>query len=616
MVNSRLYLRKRIGKMEVSSVNGRIKLLSLVGTLISAAIFGFSGYQMLNLPLWGWRPLLFEIGAWGLILFPLIRIYTRHDQHLWMLKMATVSGLLFAAAFPVSPLTFLIFFAWIPLFMIEEKVATTAQKPRPWMVWKYAFHAFVLWNVITTFWVVNTHFAAGLIANFLNGILMATVFALAHVTKFHIAKQWRRFVLPAYWITFEFIHMFWDISWPWLSLGNVFAQYPIVVQWYEFTGIFGGAIWIFILNELIYQLMRERKKANHIERSSIIRLAIVLLVPIGISLLLFFRSANYESETPAVEVAIVQPNFEPHYQKFEIPDQDQLDRFMSLSDSILTQSTDYLVFPETSFPLIMLNDLNRSQAIRAMQELIDRYPNLKIVTGASTYRVFEPNDELPETVRETRDGMFYDIQNSALEIEAGGDIEVYFKSKLVPGAEFFPFKSFLPFIKPIVQQLGGSMGHAMQDERSVFISSSGKVAPVICYESIYGAYVGEYVQLGANLIFIITNDGWWDDTPGHRQHLAFARLRAIEHRRPIARSANTGTSAFITSEGRVELPTNYEETTAIISKITPREDMTFYARWGDYLARIAAVVSILMLVFTIASIWRRRVEVRKDNPQK
>jgi apolipoprotein N-acyltransferase len=341
-----------------------------------------------------------------------------------------------------------------------------------------------------------------------------------------------------------------------------------------------------------------------------IKIGLLIVLPIGLSLILLRKSLNHKSEARSVEIAVVQPNFEPHYQKFNVSGEDQLQRFLLLSDSIVTNNTDYLVFPETSFSYVMINQIRQNRTIRQLQNFVDSYPSLNLVTGLATYRVFQNSDDLPHTIRKRNDGLIYDVQNSAIEITSHDPgIEVYFKSKLVPGAEFFPFKKILPFIEPIVRQLGGSMGHAKQPERSVFESGAGIVAPVICYESIYGAYVGEYIQKGANVIFIITNDGWWDDTPGHRQHLAFASLRAIEHRRPIARSANTGVSAFITPEGKILSATQYEQTTAIRNKVTPRNDVTFYTKWGDYLARVAVGIAALFIVFVFSAIWKRKVKM-------
>ncbi|MFM1745179.1 MAG: hypothetical protein RLZZ630_1116, partial [Bacteroidota bacterium] len=123
-------------------------------------------------------------------------------------------------------------------------------------------------------------------------------------------------------------------------------------------------------------------------------------------------------------------------------------------------------------------------------------------------------------------------------------------------------------------------------------------APVICYESIYGDYVGEYIRNGANLICIMTNDGWWSDTPGYRQHCQYARLRAIEHRRAIARSANTGISCFIDPKGQIQQPTGWWVPAVIQQKVELHTSLTFYSQHGDYPGRFCTYAGIVLMLFT------------------
>ncbi len=174
------------------------------------------------------------------------------------------------------------------------------------------------------------------------------------------------------------------------------------------------------------------------------------------------------------------------------------------------------------------------------------------------------------------------------------------EAKLVPGPEMFPFKSILFFLKPIVDQLGGTYeGNTTQAERSVFTGGPLSVAPIICYESIYGDFTGGYVRKGATALFIVTNDGWWDLTPGHIQHLKIGALRAIEHRRPIARSANTGTSCFINIKGQILQPTKYGETIAITGTVIPETRITFYTRWGDLIAKLLSGICATLFLMAI-----------------
>ena len=147
--------------------------------------------------------------------------------------------------------------------------------------------------------------------------------------------------------------------------------------------------------------------------------------------------------------------------------------------------------------------------------------------------------------------------------------------------------------------LGGTVSmKTTQENRVAFTGTDGtKVGPVICYESVYGDFVTGYVQEGAQFLAIITNDAWWGNTQGHKQHLNYARLRAIETRRSIARSANTGISAFIDQKGAITKELGYGLRGSLKGTINTNDRLTFYVRYGDYLAKLAFIpASILLLL--------------------
>src|SRR5690606_25296337 len=138
--------------------------------------------------------------------------------------------------------------------------------------------------------------------------------------------------------------------------------------------------------------------------------------------------------------------------------------------------------------------------------------------------------------------------------------------------------------------------YGSQEEPSVFYSASGiGVAPVICYESIWGNYVAEFIKKGAQFIAVTTNDGWWGNTSGKDQHLLYAKLRAIENRRWVVRSANTGISAFINQRGDIVQKSTWWTPTALSQEINLNEELTFYTRSGDlivYLCLLTGLISI------------------------
>lgn len=577
-------------------MNPKLRLALLI---VAGITLTWSAYSMYKLPLWGYRPLWLYASFWAIFNLLVIYPYAKKKSQLRFFNLSLISGALLYAGFPNSPLTFLLFVGFVPLLMIENEIG----KKQKFALWLYAYNAFVIWNIFTTFWVANTSFGPSIVAIFLNSFLMCIPFLLFYIVAPFAKSNLKYLCFIAFWICFEYIHLGWDISWPWLNLGNGLAQYPSFIQWYEYLGAFGGTLWILLLNVLAYKYWSERSKGN------LLQLILTCIVPMLISLFILW---SYEDKgTKEVEVVVVQPNFEPHYDKFTVPDHLQAERFIRLSRSALTQNSSYLVFPETSFGVYDADKLKSNTTIKKMLSLLNEYPKTKLLTGLSTYRYLDESyKDLPTIRIDDNRGkkIYYDAHNSAFQMAANDSIsEIYLKSKLVPGAELFPFRDYLPFIKPLVKKLGGSVaGLTGQEERSVFVSEDGNVAPVICYESIYGEYVSGYSKNGASMIFIITNDGWWDDTPGHIQHMKFASMRAIEQRKPIARSANTGISCFIDERGFIHHKTKYNEAVAITANIKPNKHRTFYSVWGDIIARIAIFTSLILLLTGMVQFFKER----------
>ena len=188
--------------------------------------------------------------------------------------------------------------------------------------------------------------------------------------------------------------------------------------------------------------------------------------------------------------------------------------------------------------------------------------------------------------------------------------EVYHKSKLVPGIEMQFSSGPGRILTVILPYLGGTKwGYGIQKERACFTHSAGsmKIAPVICYESVFGKFVTDYIKEGAQAIFIITNDGWWKNTSGYKQHLDYASLRAIETRRQIARAANTGISCLIDIRGKRTVETEWWKKAVITGEVFPETSITTYVRYGDYLLWISASVSclIFIMVFIIAPLKKK-----------
>ncbi len=572
--------------------------------LILAVLSCWFAYDMWSLNaqqlLWGYRPLGLFLSVWALIVLSMIRWreWRTGQAHNWTFTgLSTLSGFLLALGFP-DPIVFPIalFVAFVPLLLVEQQLR---QKGQGWLVFRYAYNAFVLWNILSTYWVTNSALAAGLLAITANAALMCIPFMLFYHTR-KALPQVSYLAFMAFWLAFEYAHLNWDLTWPWLTLGNGFAEVPSWVQWYEWTGVFGGSIWVLGMNVLALKIVNRYQEDRSWKWSDAVLFIGLTVVPIAFSLVLYY---NYEEEGERVEVVVVQPNYEPHYEKFSIDERLQVDRCLALSKEALTTNTDYLVFPETSFGYVETDNIYNYGSIRRLRELFIDHPQLKIVTGLNAYHDLGPDETPTKNTRERKRSngqpAYYEVYNLGAQISGETEeVQIYKKSKLVPGPEIFPFQEIFFFMKPLVEKLDGTTaGLGTQTKRSAFSSASGRVAPVICYESVFGEYFANYVlQGGAQLAFIMTNDGWWDNTAGHRQHLYFASLRAIETRRSIARSANTGISAFINQRGDILQPTQYNEAIAIRGTLTLNDEVTFYVQWRDFIARIALFLSVVLLL--------------------
>ncbi|HKK09273.1 MAG TPA: apolipoprotein N-acyltransferase, partial [Bacteroidales bacterium] len=380
--------------------------------------------------------------------------------------------------------------------------------------------------------------------------------------------------------------------------------FPQLVQWYEYTGVFGGSAWILIVNILLFRGLYFSFKHRIIDRPVIAHMAMALLfliVPIVYSINTY---NNYAEERNPIDVVVIQPNIDPYNEQYNSTPSEVLDHIFELVEMKADSTTDFVVAPESVIqerPLYE-NYLERGKSIKLLKEYAEKHPGRAVVIGASTYYIVPENEEPPIEARPfSNSERYYVAYNTAIYMDSAKKEQLYHKSKLTPGVEKMPFKKLFKHIENLAIDLGGTVGTLGTDPyRIPFETHTGdKIAPIICYESIYGEFCAKFVRNGADAFFIITNDGWWGNTPGHRQHLQFASLRAIESRRSIARSANTGISAFINQRGDILKATEYWEEDVIRNKMNTNEEITFYVQYGDYIGRTAVFGTVMLLLITI-----------------
>jgi apolipoprotein N-acyltransferase len=500
----------------------------------------------------------------------------------------------------------LLLVAFVPLLVVERDFAVSRRKG----FWKYAALCLLLWNLATTWWIYNATLFGMVGAVIGNSAQMLLVLWLFHLIKRKAGSAVGYAALVALWIAWEWFYFDAEITWPWLTLGNGFAKDIALVQWYEYTGVLGGSLWALLCNLLVFFILQKQRfkllslRAAAAEKAA---LAVLVVAPCACSLVRFHTYR--EAENPC-RVAILQPNIDPVKDKFDgMSQQEQQDVIMAQAERAVTPETDYVIAPETALEGdLWENTLEQNRLMLRLKSFCVQHPGLSFVAGATTYYLFGENEPAPPTARSMKSGRRYEVYNTALQVDSGNRVQRYHKSKLVVGVEMLPYPKYLNrIIARFAINLGGTTGGlGTQKERVAFTSGSGKfrAGVAICYESIFGQFYAEYIKKGANVMMIITNDGWWRNTPGHRQHLRYASLRAIETRRSIARSANTGISAIINQRGEIVQRTSWWVRTTLAGSINANDHITPYVKHGDVIGRAAAIALLLLLGWTLVKSFR------------
>jgi apolipoprotein N-acyltransferase len=598
--------------------------------LILATVVGFDMNQRAEADeLWGYETFFVLICFWLGILAIFGKFMTNLENRRELILASVASGGLLSLGFMFSWSVWGLFIGFVPLLWIENQLfaARAVSKTSYWTIFKLSYNAFVIWNICSTYWVANAGFIAGGIAILLNSFFMTLPFLAFHFIKKRYNEKIGYLAFISCWLSFEWWHLYWDLSWPWLTLGNSFHHSTYLVQWYEYTGVFGGSLWILVLNVLIFSRLNSwfLDKNNRLPIwNNLARPLFYLFAPVIFSLILLLLHNPNEGEKR--EVLALQPNYEPHFIKFKTSYTATFNNFYQLITENTSSNTDFIVFPETSFDDFNIRNPEQEPVLKNLDTIIKQFPKAQLIVGISATKIYEPNEAKPIKVGQVKQKngeiIYYNSYNSAILLNQSTinqPLNIYHKSKLVPGSEIMPYIGGISFFSDLIMKLGGTTGYALttQAQRVSFASPSGNVAPVICYESIYGDFVTQYIKKGAQVLFVMTNDGWWGDTHGYRQHLNLARLRAIETRRWVVRAANSGSSAFINSRGEIISQTHYNVRTTLKNDIYLQNKTTFYTRYGDLIGRTSLLLTLVLLVSAfgkLVSPSKKEVQqLRKEN---
>jgi len=531
------------------------------------------------------------------------------------LLLSVLSALLLTFPFVSNMSGFILFIGFLPLFFIEKQFSEQKNNYKPIVFFNYAYLTFGLWNLFTLWWTANSAWFSVLPPVLLNSFFMAVVFLVFHIAHRNLPEKFAYSTLVFFWLAFEYLHFNWFLAFPWLTLGNAFSNDLYAIQWYEFSGVLGGSFWILLVNVLIFRMIRLWLKFKTPRAFILESLAFLFLV---FAPILFSQKLknNYIEEKNPIQIAIIQPNIDSYTEKYNA--NLQISNFNKNSNLInkITQPVDFIVAPETTvsrdLEIIWQENYNASQSLAQLRNLLKNKPQANMILGINSFKKAKKTQQNLATVNYDKGlNVYYEAFSSAIQLNLGDEIQAYHKSKFVLGVEKMPFANLFPWLDNLMVDFGGIVGSLASDtERKILTNSqnSAKVGVPICYETLFGEFVSEFAKNGASVLFVITNDGWWGNTPGYRQHAKLSQLRAIENRRSVARAANTGISSFINPLGETIKASNYDEETLLIEKLNLNTKLTYYTKNGDFIGRIAAFFAILFLLYLFVQLKAKKIK--------
>lgn len=490
-------------------------------------------------------------------------------------------------------------FAFVPLLFLEN--LAHEKQLKHFSLLQYS--AFLLWNAFTTFWVSNATVGGGIFAVTANALFSAIIFQLFHISRRFLKRSAPYMLLVSLWIAWEKLYFNVQISWPWLTLGYAFAQSTELVQWYEYLGSLGGSLWVLLSNIFIYKAVEAfLKKQSRRKKTLLLSSSAILAVCPVICSVIIDRSYR-EPDEGTVKVVIAQPNFDP-YEKFTSMSQGEQNAVLigQFRSAAVSEPALYIA-PETFTAGYVIDDYRNNSTWKACYDFLKNgHPGSSILFGASAYKYFPGAKPHSVLSRQMGDELWVESYNSAIMLDSSARTQIFHKSKLVVGVELTPLPRV--FCK-IDDMLGGVMGRCVsQPEISLLDYGDIPVGCAICYESVYGDYCRGYVAKGAKMMTVITNDAWWGNTPGYKQHLSYSCLRAIELRREIARCGNTGISAIIDSRGNILKRSEWWKREVLTGEVRLSSRETFFVREGDMVGRICSFLAVLLLLVFAVTIIR------------
>ena len=508
--------------------------------------------------------------------------------------MAACSGLLLTGAFPDVGFSWLAWIGIVPLLAAVRNLPWRKGFGLGFLAGMVHFLTLVYWVAYTMRTYGHLPWPVGISILALLAACLALFFAsfTGLVCRLRPQPLSTLFLAPIIWVAMEYLRSFFLSGFPWELLG--YSQYKELhlIQISDILGVYGVSFLILFANTAVFFLLLNIAKFDwngiRITRRFA---AAALMLCVSLNGLNWFYAAhrlvqvdNLSADAPSIRAAIVQGNIEqvlkwdPAFQGATI------DKYLRLSQSLVDRHPELVVWPETALPFYFRYDVPLTAKVQEGVRRLGAY-----------FLVGSPSFE--------RGPRGIDYYNSAYLIDPQGKVlGKYDKAHLVPFGEYVPLKRWLPFLGKLVEQVGdfsrGDIGETLS-------WTYGKLGVLICYEGIFPDISQAMARNGANLLVNITNDAWYGHSSAPYQHFSMTVFRAIENRRALIRSANTGISGFVDPVGRILGKTALFSDAAEVRQVPLISTVSLYSRFGDAFAAACLAVTGILLCGVVVTHLRR-----------
>jgi apolipoprotein N-acyltransferase len=523
------------------------------------------------------------------------------------------SGIMMGISFPPLPFPFQLFMfvGLVPYFLVIERREKLIDLNRASYMMSFVF------SLITLYWVgswqkesdVFLMISGGLLI-FVNPVFFMIPTTLLYFARNVISRKGAIYLFSLFWITYEYLYMITDASFPWLTLGSGLSHFNVFIQAADLIGAVGISMVVVYINIFLARAIQARSFSL---RSFRINMALAAGVFLMITAYGVYRISTFRISGKKVKVGLIQPNLDP-WEKWAGSDLTGLtNEYLDLSKQAVNKGAKIIFWPETALP-VYLREGGYNNILDSIYSFINKY-NTPLIAGMPDITYYRSGDKMPDDVKYNKPGNFYYADYNAVLLFSPGTNKIarYGKSKLVPFGERVPFVDQLPFLGDLIKWGVGISGWNVGKDTTVFIASlsSGdtiKVNGLVCYESIYTYYIPRFVMRGANLIAVVTNDSWYGNSSGPYQHKEMSVLRAVENRRSVIRAANGGISCIIDPLGRTTVKSEMFTKAVITGDVDIQEGLTFFTEHPLILPVISSAFSFW--IFGIFILKKLKVKLK------